>query len=547
MKRSAILLCVAAALSLGCIAAAHGLILGTADEVEFRETVLYGDLAAAEGLTLTARQSCDRRLYWESVLPAAAPGLARTECTVLSARKIVEAPRPTGMMVSFSLGEGNYDFGSGMEPGTLSATLRDTYWGDAFYDLLQPVVDRTEAGEVHTETLRVRDCLKYLPLTFHLELGDGSQVLLHGKPYFLRNDESGLGELLRGAFRVPVPENATLTVTVAKNARGMVTALNAELNRTGGIEACSALTEGKCWFALYSYGEEPLDFGELRDGYGLYCLPLVGQARWGSYGNIGTEVDADALHAALPFAEGETPVDLMEGGDGTLLVLLRTEAGLDLVVLDEETERLRERLTLFDGSETGEDDWVCVPLEGGRLYTLCPSRVRYYERGADGRYALLLDAPAGALNELDEWHRESALRAPLTSAWDGERLAVAIAGSSGYGSFGSDGEYRSPRGELLLCVFDGSGPRCCAALSSGPMRTVESDCTRQVVWGEGDVAPDENDVFLSFDSQWSAAETASRAGVSFDPVESAFAGRQSGGSGAGIIGGADGPTAIFVR
>lgn len=512
MRRSAIVLCALAALCVGGIAAAHACLVGTADEVAFRETTYAGDLAAAEGLTLTAQQSCARQLYWESVVPVAAPERARTEFTALASQKPAETRQhPEGLSMGVQVGGASYHFGSGVELSALPSMMYGTHLqgGDDIIALLMPVAERTEAGDVHEETFRARDYLEYLPLYFDLELGGRTVPYWNGRPYVPGDDTSGLSERLADCFRIPTPEDLMLTVRVSKNRRGQVETLETEASSGGaatnmltfGLETYSVVTEGKCWFALSGTGDEPLDFSELQGGCGLYCLPFATRETADEFGNKKRDVDADALHNAFPFAEGETPVDLRDGGDGTLLLTLRSPEGLTLVVLDAMTERALQRLPLFAEAELGEEDWVAAPVDGW-FYAACDARVRFYERGADGCYTLLLDVPGGVRGALPEELSPARFTGPRAVAWDGERLAVIVAAAQGfpYTDF-QTGEMRTGGG-LLLAVYDASGLRYCGRLQSGLMDGRSGYLSDDVLWGEYDYAfgrQGETGLALSFD------------------------------------------------
>jgi len=544
MKRSAIALYILAALCLGGIAAVHVRLLGAADDVSFRETVLYGDIAAAEGLTLTARQSCNRQLYWDSVMPVSAPGLAQTEFTALSRQKPPgEWYFPRGMTMSLALETSSFNFGSGAEPSSVIVMMQNAYWEvgtgtDALGAMIRDALERTEVGTKHTETFRIRDYVEYLPISLHLDLGNGVMEWWNGRQYVPGDDTSGLSGLFDSIFRIPVPEDATYTVKLEKDEQGMVTLLETETNIEGGLDAVSLVTEGKCWFVPYSLVEEPLDLSELRDGYGLYCLPFSYRAQPDELGNKAVDLDTDVLHMVFPLAAEETPVELYEGADGTLLLVLRTEQGIDAAVLDIETEQLRERVTLFDNAQLGEGGWVFALQEDGSLYALCDRSVRYYERGADGCYKLLLDAPCSLTDALPEEYRRNWLYdKPEALTWDGERLAVVIGGSIS----GMNGWYYSnTRSELLLAGFNASGFRYCATLQSGGISAETNDYEKRAVWGEHNMGVGESTgLALAFDTRWSAEKTAAHEGISFEPDGNAT-------SGSAIIGGADGATAIFV-
>ncbi len=496
MKRSAIVLCVLAALSVGCVAAAHGMLMGTADKVEFRSAALFGDIAAADGLTLTARQACGRQLYWDSALPVAAPERAETAFAALPlAQPRQDDPSLHGLTLYTSIGTGSYDFGGGAEPSGLRAMLAGpgrAVPDSALTDLILDAVERTEAGSCHEETLRLRDYCEYLPLTLLFDLGERTTVYWKDKPYLPEQDESGLAARFRDDFRIPVPEDAAFTVRVTKNAKGQVMTLETDpAPFDGGIDARSLVTAGKIWFALAAYGEPAFDLSELRNGHGLYCLPF--STRPDGSGGQAADVDPDALRVVLPLAADETPVDLLDGGNGTLLLVLRTERGAELVVLDAETGRERQRVLLFDAAALGEEGFVFAPLGDG-FYASCDSRVRWYGRGADGCYALLLDAPGWPSDERFDAYR---YYTPSAAAWDGERLALAIASSSGY-----RWDYGNDAGSLLLAVFDASGPRYCGTLASGAMQTASVRFDQRVFWGESGTGHDEScGLALRFDTQ----------------------------------------------
>ena len=558
MKKSAVVLCAFAALCICGIAVMHARLVGTADEVAFRETALYGDVDAANGLTLTARQSCNRQLYWTSAVPVAAPALARTEFWAKDRQTPLDGWYSTeGIRIYSVIGGGGYNFGSGgASDDVVLERIRESFWymdSDGYTAMLRAAMDRTAADEYHEETFRVRDYMEYYPLMVDLDLGGGVMLWWRGEPYVPGTDDtSGLGDYIAEAFRIPAPENAMLTVKVTKDARGMISSLYTESDPDAiALETQCVVTEDKCWFTLRRYGEERFDFSELRKGYGLYSLPFAMRTEPDKFGNKAADLDTDVMHVALPFAEDETPLELFDAGEGTLLLLLRSEKeGLALVVLDTETERVRQRLVLPGSGELGEEGWNVTPFDGGRLFMICEKCVRYYERGADGRYALLLDAPYGVdggaqtggdslrWSELERYGCVT-MDSPAAVAWDGERLAAAVTSYAGF-----DRDYQLGQGGLLLTVFDASGVRYCAFLESGVMRAEEGEYDYRVMWGDREKlafwdVENAPGVALAFDGQWSAEKTALHQGVDYAPKRQAA-------SHSAIIGGADGETAIFV-
>ncbi len=489
MKRSAFLALALAALSVGLVIAAHGYLLGTADRVDFRETVYAGDASAVEGVTLTARQSAGRQLYWDSTLPLAAPERASTSFTARSLKKPEENWYvPSGLRMYFTLGGVGYSFG---ESGVDTDGLQRAYWlhWDGEAEAILAVAERTGAGETRRETLRIRDYTEYIPLIVDLDFGEATVVYWHDTFYSAGDMQDDLARRFNGYFRFPVPEDAELTVEVTKNSRGMVTELRTESNvENNDLDTDSVVTDGKCWFTVQGIGDKDLDFSAVPGGRGLYCLPFTPR----DDARNAVNVDFDAMHVAFPLREDEYPVALYDGENGMLLLALRTEEGADLVMLDTETERVLQRFTLFGEEIEDANGWVFCP-RGNQLYAACDTRVQYYERGADGFYTLLLDAPNGAKNVLPE---ETAYRTYLTPsalAWDGERLAVVTASTSG-----SRYDHGNAAGALLLTVYDQTGLRYCATLESGVMWPGTNSFQNRVFWGEYD-AVTEDMLTLGFD------------------------------------------------
>lgn len=542
MKRCAVVLCVLAVLFAVCVAAVHLRLMGSADEVDFRELAYSGDIAATEGLTLRARQSVGNQLYWDTELPVAAPGLARTVFTPQIKKTAQELTEyydwPLGLNMYFGYGGGYYSHSrSAYDENRLSEYLvAET--DKMFEDFILDVSRRTPAGGSSTETIRAREVSEYVPITAYLEL---YRLGIHSSAEL--SDEFGR------IFRFPMPEEATFTVRIEKNADGQIEWLDTSF-RLGesedeayspGVWTYSVVTEDKCFFTLRSAGSRTLDFSDVSLGYGLYCL------NWSRHDNQGyLEPEAGAPRTVLPFSEDDVAFRLIDSGDGRLLLVLESAKGLELVVLDTDTEQVIQRFTLFTPEELGEEMSACCTLLDGRLYAACDKRVRFFECGADGSYYPLLDAPGCSAGDLPEELDYARFSEPRAAAWDGERLAVIISGVTGYII-----DYNNVGGGLLFVVYDASGPRYCGRIQSGAMDGQQGGFSEDaVVWGDYNISNGHDPAFtLSFDNAWSAEKTSAHEGVSFEPQKAAASTSAIIGGAGGptaVIGGADGPTAIFV-
>ncbi|MBO4916013.1 MAG: hypothetical protein J5449_12505 [Oscillospiraceae bacterium] len=540
MKRAAIILCVFALISAICVAALHFGSMSAADKVEFREYVCAGDIAATEGLTLRTRQSVNNQLYWNTELPVAAPGLARTEFTARIKKEAMDFSDlfdwPVGLHMSFGDWGGTYNYGGAFDESGLSERLVGET-NQLFKDFILDVSRRTPPGGSSTETVLAREVSEYVPISAYLELyGMG-----------IETDAKLSGKFAR-IFRFPMPERATFTVRLEKNANGQIDWLDTSFRLdesdenmaySSGVQSISVATENKCFFALRGDGSVPLDYSDVSLGYGLYCLPW--SADDSVSGNMRfAEIKTGAPYTVLPLSEKDMVADLTDAGNGRLLLILENEKGLELVVLDTDTEETMQRFTLFTPEELGGEGWVCVPLDG-RLYAACDERVRFYERGADGSYSLLLDAQGSAEEDLPEDIGFSRFLLPEAAAWDGERLAVITSGSTGYII---DSNYVG--GGILLLIYDASGLRYCGRIQSGAMDGEQGFFSEDaVVWGNYAYGSKREKAFeLAFDGKWSAEAVAVHEGVSLEPQTMAARTVSTGST--GVIGGADGPTAIFV-
>ena len=114
MKKHAYILICITLLCVVCVAAAHVTLLGTADEAEFDLTVYAGDPSAAEGITLTMRQSSLHQLFWDTTLRLTDPENPETQFTAESVPERAESVKypPSGLRMILPSVSHRYDLGS---------------------------------------------------------------------------------------------------------------------------------------------------------------------------------------------------------------------------------------------------------------------------------------------------------------------------------------------------------------------------------------------------------------------------------------------------
>lgn len=416
MRIRVCILAALAALAVGLTVWAHGSVYAQRNAVEVEQTVLRGDPAKAEGVALELRTGWGQYLVWNTHITAGADLSLHTDYTYGPSAGIAYAGSSTP-------GELYVDV-TGMDgPTEQENEVEDQRGMQKPYN---DVASRCPAGtEEYTETVRLRDYYEVYPLytpgsVFSLipESMQSSRYVLD-----LGDPELQLQELLREHFPIPVPEEATLTITIGKNAEGHVTHIGRDYdgNWLWPFDTCSVVREGGVYFLFSSPRDgEPLDTSLFPQGYGVYFLPveLIPTKTADGY-------DADAIRFGDPVrvCPVEPAVEyayLCGGEEGPMYLFTRRDDTLTLTVLDE-AGAPGQTLTVLE--DLGEDGWignVCL-REDFLLVCLKDDRFRVVETGGAACEAAL----EGTFRDL--W-TEDRLRfslygdAPLD--YDGQRLAV---------------------------------------------------------------------------------------------------------------------------
>ena len=478
MKRTLITGILLLALALGCIIGTGVAVGKTAETLVWTETPLYGDRAAAAGVEAAVGTSLDRRLLWDSTLDFGADETAaRTQFRFsLSQVRLHWAPEERGLQLWLDFGRG-YSFPQGK---TLEQ-LRETYAYDinwtTMLPLLQTAADQTGAGQTRVTVLRLRDFYEFYPFEHSLDLGmmGGSEWAKNVQP-------------VREFFRVPVPEDALVSVQVRKNDAGLITEIDcrsgeretADTSNSVGVSwaypvpepaaaapvteadfsGVSAVTEDYCFFAFSSFDAEgrPLvDTSRIPGGRGVYRLPYTrDQSGAAAY-------DATKLENVFPLPDDEPVLALGADGEDRPLLFTAADGQLTLTVLDPAGRTELQRVTL--GTFDPADGWVCEMLRIFDDWLILESARRdlyVAELDGEGLWWAGLQASRAAVEEnwpqppISDGQWPSGSRA---FAWDGGRLAVA------------EGLYEPSRGgsngDFLLEVFDRNGLQYFARMDSG--------------------------------------------------------------------------------
>lgn len=420
MKRSLAALCLLAALTLGTLAGAHLWVNAARDRMALRETVLAGDSAAGAGVTVTYRiQGLEGHLRWEM---AFSPG--GTPETAFRFDPEKQAPDMSWAFEPY--GELNYNLSTiGIQSYT--GLVLPQSGAEFLMTVAYEIQERTGAGETRTETLPMDSYRPYYPLLFQARWQGLSDSF----------DSSVNGNLAR-YFRIPVPPEQTVEVSVTKDDSGAVTAVSARFSKDmPALWSESAVCAEGVYLVAGAPAADGTDALECPDGPGVHFVPCREDAYpW---------FDLSGLRLFYP-AEHALNIRLSE--DGSRLLLYTREAGkLVLTVLDRGTGEALERLELL---EMGAEEKLLEPLDSGPLHLTALS---------GGAFCLVWEEEQGAARVLtgsmdpDDTAYRRLLHSGQALAWDGARM---FWGASDW--YGAD-----------LGVWDARGLQFLARYEPGPV------------------------------------------------------------------------------
>ncbi len=416
MRKALIVMSLLAALSVGGIATVYVTVNGQKDQVVITEEVLFGDKAAAEGLSVRGSANMDGHLHWDTTYTIGAEPVTRTDYRFTSYSQYKSSPyEPMGLRLDATsplsyLSERWHQSVDGTDL---------TGWERAYWDLFQD----TPPGEEKEITVRVKDYYDYYDTYIQLELNDYllDEVEVETRRYYDSEFEEQAVEMerlirkLKESFKIPVLPTETRDIHIRKHEDGNLSGYGSGTGNSDryDMQVYNALTEDACYFIVdnRSYKGAIMDFSQTPEGYGIYTLPIRRSP------DQLTGVDVEGLSMVYPMEEESRVFWFTPETDRERLLLLTIEEG----------EEYRLRVIDCDEMETVQEIWFS-DLGRGRKPNQIVCRdgylvIRTDDGGVmvleerDGLYELGIDVPI-----TQEEHLIYGIGATL---WDGERLAMA--------------------------------------------------------------------------------------------------------------------------
>lgn len=387
-------------LAVVCLPVTYFQINDMQDQAEIKETVLAGNAAAAAGTTLRYKVF-NRQLLWDMEYEIASQKKPKIHFSHVSVGGYNTEPVPESQA-----GFSSNLFGGSSSSGSIESMI-DTTAKPLVYD----VAKRTRDGKTRKETHLLREYYEYYPARFSVDM---------------RGVYMGNADAPEDYFKLPIPEDLQVRISVTKNSRGEISSFDID-NEDSQLEtiAESACTDSGCYVALNppSYYQAKSDTS--RDiplpasMNGIHFVPFL------SYGDENTWFKPDLEHARLiyPLPENTYTLGLQKSNDGKNLYHITKEKGaIFLSVINIKSVRCLQKLSLSDRTSPSElmvfqeddDGNILMIFSTGRFYLLT-------QKGKQIEIAL-----SENLQSIDGLSGARPSDGTLSFDYDGSRLAVAF-------------------------------------------------------------------------------------------------------------------------
>lgn len=412
MKKRLMLLGTLLVLGVAGMAVISGQAVRSAREITWTAETLYGDPAAAEGLSLATEHSYLNHLFWSSRINAVGQGTVDYRFRP----REPEVEREERYFLDIN------DYCPGyIQFSTYTYLDEEQAQEYPMLGLVYDVGTRGPADGTYTETVRCKDYFEVITPEVGVHLPGGNRQLTSS----LARNQSGVGEEaerlritteLAEAFRFPTPEEYQLKVTVT-NENGKVKAANIENvdDYYLQVRSTNGLLSGD-WFYFTVDATCGPQSGELLD----YSLTPGGNALY----RLSAEdrpLSLNDLEVVLPLEDGEAVTAINADPDGShVFVVTEREGTSFLRVLDHADGQVSLELefppqeqdwTGLWGSINCSKDLACFIV--GREIVLMA------EENGSYREIMRCTQP----QEVEKWaHRQGG----RVAAYDGRRLALAV-------------------------------------------------------------------------------------------------------------------------
>lgn len=353
MKKGIWILAAAAVGSIVFLAAAASGVNAASEQVSLAESTVSGDAVYAEGFHLSLTAEVQYTLFWEIDCAFGAEPETKAEFTFARSDDdrmgFLETDEETFWMDLnipleiyyygyYALGEENaYEI-----PEEFPA------------ELVLAAAESTAAGETFSETVRLRDYYTYFPFYTSVTLyEDGVEAQGYDR-----------GEFFADYFRIPVPEDYLIDVSLTKDSEGYITEIEMAPHDGEELPVCIYDSMGDvCYFTFFGASDtDTYDFSNTEGGFGIYCLPY-------GVSEDGTTEEMTTLHTLCSLDPSAEVLSLEANEEQDALLLFTEEDdAVTVTVIDPESGETLQKLTAgsADLRKTGFSLWNTA--DGGYVF-----------------------------------------------------------------------------------------------------------------------------------------------------------------------------------
>lgn len=390
------------------------------DQVTVTEKTITGDPSYADGLRYTLKTTYSNHLFWTTTQTLGSGQEPETE---------YEFRQSSGSRSYTYGGNGgieyfiNYDIDTG-ELIYSEDEVEFTGIAKAYKELY----DATPDGRNGSKEIRLADYMEFYPirtsfslLSRGITLNDYYDSASYDRYFSGSNDAK---YIFNDFFRIPVPEDETLTIKISKENTGHPSSWGESQGEVDWYypETKCVVTDATCYFTISlrtQLNDIPLDASHIEIGYGIYRFNYS-TAHDDDSAYDYPVIDPHSLCNAYPLDPASRILQLGESADKTALHLLTEEKGaVYFTAIAQENMETIARFRLADVDELSYSSSMSYTEDFAAVFMQGIEKVAVISISDDGQY--FLEFVTGYYPDADH-------NLPLTPnvlAFDGKRLAIA--------------------------------------------------------------------------------------------------------------------------
>lgn len=411
MKKNILMIGLLAVFVMGSFCFAFASLLPQRDNIQFTQTVLYGNPKAAEGLELHYQSHYDNHLFWDTTWTIGTPADTAETDYRFSAK---EDRNVRSLEQSIRLETMSYL----------------TYYVQEVPSGLQKAFDELQAetgpGERNSRTIRLTDYYQYYPISGTIELDGMGQIHWDDSYHSLQVKENltpeadstyRITKAFQDFFRIPVLSGDTMEITVSLSSNGSSTSTRSSYgsDTSYSMETESVVTADACYFTFgtRSSSGQYIDTSLIPGGFGIYCLPYSADG-----------IEPENLSMVYPLDPKTQVISMNLSSDQSALFLITEEpGGYMFTEIQLATMETLQRFQINDAGGSIYDDMLHVTDDYFTFYGSDANDAggyRIFARNADGKFEFdfLIPSPSGEEREYFNFYSDA------TFAYDGQRAAL---------------------------------------------------------------------------------------------------------------------------